>query len=37
MHSWSWRRLVPFDLYRSEMGGWYLRIGRRGFHITQCH
>lgn len=37
MYSWNWRNLVPFTFYRSEAGGWYLRLGRRGFHIQQVH
>ena len=38
MYSWDWkfwRRWV--DLYRSECGGWYLKFGRRGYHIIRDH
>lgn len=34
--SW-WRRWQPIAFYRSEMGGWYLRLGRCGYHIVRCH
>lgn len=30
--SW-WERWNPFVLYRSESGGWYLRLFYRSFHI----
>lgn len=34
--SW-WHRLKLVVFYKSEAGGWYLRIGRAGFHIVRCH
>lgn len=38
MNSWSWkfwRRWITW--HRSVSGGWYLKLGRRGFHIVRCH
>jgi len=32
-----WERMKPITWYRSELGGWYLRLWLAGFHITRCH